>query len=233
MNFSKFSIFYIGVRDVLPLTIPVIPFGIIYGTLGVELGLTSIMTFSMSIIIFAGSSQLAFSQLFVAGASPLIMLGSVAAINSRHFLYGAVLSQYLNKLNFNWRILLSYLMTDQAFSVSSSYLKNNQNKINAHYHMLGSGFTLWLLWQLSTLAGIFLGNIVPEQLGLTFAIPLTFLALIVSELRKLDHIIVIIIAGTSSLVFYNFPYKIYIILSAFIALSVSYLLITRFKEMVK
>ena len=124
-------------------------------------------------------------------------------------------------------------MTDQAFSVSSSYLKNNQNKINAHYHMLGSGFTLWFLWQISTLAGIFLGNIVPEQLGLTFTIPLTFLALIVSELRKPDHIIVILISGISSLGFYNFPYKIYIILSAFIALSVSYLLISRFKEIAK
>ncbi|NCV23979.1 MAG: branched-chain amino acid ABC transporter permease [Proteobacteria bacterium] len=230
---KSIAIFQKGIVDVMPLTIPVVPFGIIYGVIGVEMGLTPFMTFAMSFIIFAGSSQIAFSQLFVAGASPLVMLGSVAAINSRHFLYGAVLSQYFNKLNFNWRILLSYLMTDQAFSVSSSYLKNNQNKINAHYHMLGSGLTLWLLWQISTLAGIFLGNIVPEQLGLTFTIPLTFLALIVSELRKLDHVIVILISGTSSLVFYNYPYKIYIILSAFIALGVSYILITRFKGISK
>jgi len=230
---KSIAIFQKGILDVMPLTIPVIPFGIIYGVVGVEMGLTPLMTFAMSFIIFGGASQIAFCQLFSAGASPLVMLGSVAAINSRHFLYGAVLSQYFNKLNFHWRILLSYLMTDQAFSVSSSYLKNNQSKINAKYHMLGSGFSLWLLWQISTLAGIFLGNIVPEQLGLTFTIPLTFLALIVSELRKLDHIIVIFISGASSLVFYNFPYKIYIILSAFIALSVSYLLITRFKEIVK
>ena len=226
-------IFKKGIVDVMPLTIPVIPFGVIYGVTGVEMGLTPFMTFVMSIIIFGGASQIAFCQLFAAGASPLVMLGSVAAINSRHFLYGAVLCKYFNKLNFYWRVLLSYLMTDQAFSVSSTYLKNNENKINAHYHMLGSGFTLWFLWQISTLVGIFLGNIVPEQLDLTFAIPLTFLALIVSELRKLDNIIVILISGTSSLVFYNFPYKIYIILSAFIALSASYLLITRFKEITK
>ena len=230
---KSITIFQKGIADVMPLTIPVIPFGVIYGVIGVEMGFTPFMTFAMSFIIFAGSSQIAFSQLCVAGASPLVILSSVAAINSRHFLYGAVLSQYLNKLNFNWRILLSYLMTDQAFSVSSSYLKNNQHKINAHYHMLGSGFTLWFLWQISTLAGIFLGNIVPEQLGLTFTIPLTYLALIVSELRKPDHIIVILISGISSLVFYNFPYKIYIILSAFIALGVSYLIITKFKEIAK
>ena len=99
-------IFKKGIVDVMPLTIPVIPFGVIYGVTGVEMGLTPFMTFVMSIIIFGGASQIAFSQLFAAGASPFVMLGSVAAINSRHFLYGAVLSQYFNKLNFNWRVCL-------------------------------------------------------------------------------------------------------------------------------
>ena len=188
------------------------------------------MAFCMSFIIFAGSSQIAFAQLFSAGASPLVMISSVAVINSRHFLYGAVLSQYLNKLNCYWKILLGYLMTDQAFSVSLSYFKKNYKKKNAHFHMLGSGFTLWFLWQLSTLAGIILGNIVPEQLGLTFAIPLTFLSLIISELRKKDHLIVIAVSGLASLALYDFPFKIYIIVSAFLALGVSYILITKFKK---
>jgi predicted branched-subunit amino acid permease len=224
------SIFHKGFLDVLPLTIPVVPFGIIYGVLGTDMGLTPFMTFAMSFIIFAGSSQIAFTQLFFAGASPFVIIGSVAAINSRHLLYGAVLSQSLNKLSVSWRIVLSYLMTDQAFSVSSTYFKKNKNKFNSHFHMLGSGFTLWFLWQISTLAGIFLGNIVPEQLGLTFTIPLTFLALIVGNLRKLDHLIVIMVSGISSLLIYNLPYKIYVIVSAFIALTVSYFLILKFKK---
>ncbi len=224
------SIFHKGFLDVLPLTIPVVPFGIIYGVLGTDMGLTPFMTFAMSFIIFAGSSQIAFTQLFLAGASPFVIIGSVAAINSRHLLYGAVLSQYLNKLSVSWRIVLSYLMTDQAFSVSSTYFKKNKNKFNSHFHMLGSGFTLWFLWQISTLVGIFLGNIVPEQLGLTFTIPLTFLALIVGNLRKLDHLIVIMVSGISSLLIYNLPYKIYVIVSAFIALTVSYFLILKFKK---
>ena len=121
-------------------------------------------------------------------------------------------------------------MTDQAFSVSSFYLKKNKNKFNSHYHLLGSGFTLWFLWQVSTFIGIFLGNIVPEQLGLEFTIPLTFLALIVSELRKMDHLIVIMVSGISSLIIFNLPYKIYVIVSAFIALLVSYFLIINSKK---
>ena len=216
--------------DVIPLTIPVIPFGIIYGVVGVELGLSPLVTFAMSFIIFAGSSQIAFVQLYTAGASPLVMISSVLAINSRHFLYSAVLAQYLNKLNLYWKILLSYLMTDQAFSVSLSYFKKNQKKTFSHYHMLGSGFTLWLLWQISTLSGIVLGNVIPEALGLEFAIPLTFLSLIIAELKKYDHLLIIIISGAISLITYNFPLKVYIILSAFVGLVAAFILTKKYKE---
>ncbi len=227
---KKITVFKKGFMDVIPLTIPVIPFGIIYGVVGVELGLSPLVTFAMSFLIFAGSSQIAFAQLYTAGASPLVMISSVLAINSRHFLYSAVLAQYLNKLNLYWKILLSYLMTDQAFSVSLSYFKKNQKKTFSHYHMLGSGFTLWLLWQISTLLGIVLGNVIPEALGLEFAIPLTFLSLIIAELKKYDHLLIIIISGAISLVTYNFPLKVYIILSAFVGLVAAFILTTKYKE---
>lgn len=227
---KKITVFKKGFMDVIPLTIPVIPFGIIYGVVGVELGLSPLVTFAMSFLIFAGSSQIAFAQLYTAGASPLVMISSVLAINSRHFLYSAVLAQYLNKLNLYWKILLSYLMTDQAFSVSLSYFKKNQKKTFSHYHMLGSGFTLWLLWQISTLLGIVLGNVIPEALGLEFAIPLTFLSLIIAELKKYDHLLIIIISGAISLVTYNFPLKVYIILSAFVGLVAAFILTTKYKK---
>ena len=136
---KKLQILKKGFLDVIPLSIPVIPFGIIYGVIAIEIGLSPLVAFCMSFIIFAGSSQIAFAQLFSAGASPLVMISSVAVINSRHFLYGAVLSQYLNKLNCYWKILLSYLMTDQAFIVSLSYFKNIYKKKDALFILFGLG----------------------------------------------------------------------------------------------
>lgn len=230
---SKIKIFIKGIMDVVPFSIPVVPFGIIYGVIGIEIGLSPILTYVMSFVIFAGSSQIAFVQLYMAGASPLVIVSSVAAINSRHFLYGALLSEYLDKLDFYWKVILSYLMTDQAFSVSHSYFKKNKKMKNNHFHMLGSGFTLWFLWQISTLLGIILGNIIPEEMGLEFTIPLTFLSLIIAELRKIDHLIVIIVSGSTSLFIYNLPFKIYIIISATFALIISYILIKKFKKISK
>ena len=69
--------------------------------------------------------------------------------------------------------------------------------------MLGSGITLWLCWQISTIIGIYLGSVVPDSLGLKFAIPLTFIAIIINELRKLDHLIVMIVSGLAATFFYK------------------------------
>ena len=222
---GKYKIFLKGSCDVLPLMIPVIPFGIIFGAIGIELGFGPYITYATSIIVFSGASQIVILQLLSAGASSFVTIASSSVVSLRHLLYGAVFSEYLNSLSLNWKIVLSYLLTDQAFAVSNEYFKKNNENQFKHYHLLGSGLTLWIIWQVTTIIGIFLGSILPDELGLTFAIPLTFLALLVNYLRKLDHIIIIIVSGVSSIIFFNAPFKSYIILSSVIALFVSIILV--------
>ena len=214
-----------GITDVSPLMIPVVPFGIIYGVIGMELGLSAYMTLGMSIIIFGGASQIVLLQLFSGGASSLVILSSVGAVNARHVLYGAVLSEHLSELKLFWKIILSYVMTDQAFAVSNNYFKKNDKDSNQHYHLLGSGFTCWTIWQISTILGIVLGSVVPEELGLSFTISLTFLALLISDFRKFKNIIVMLVSGLVATIGFNtIPFKAYIIVAALTALIVATLL---------
>ena len=179
----------------------------------------------MSIIIFGGASQIVFLQLLSGGASALIAITSVGVINSRHLLYGAVLSEYLEKLSFIKKLLISYIVVDQGFAESNKFFMKNKTEQYLHYHLIGSGVTLWIFWQLSTLAGIVLGSFVPEELGLKFAIPLTFIAIVVQDFKKLDHVIVMITCGLSSLLFFDAPFKSYIIISPIIALFVAALVL--------
>ena len=214
-----------GITDVSPLMIPVFPFGIIYGVIGMELGIGPYMTLGLSIIIFGGASQIVLLQLFSGGASSLVILSSVGAINSRHLLYGAVLSEYLSTLKFTWKIILSYVMVDQAFAVSNTYFKNNRKNENKHFHLLGAGFTCWTIWQISTILGIVLGSVVPEELGLSFTISLTFLALLINDFRKFKNIIVMSVSGIVATIGFNsIPFKAYIIVAALSALAVAALL---------
>jgi predicted branched-subunit amino acid permease len=226
---NRFKIFLKGITDVSPLMIPVFPFGIIFGVLAIDLGLTPITTIAMSIIIFGGASQIIFLQLFSAGASSLIILGSVGAVNSRHLLYGAVLSEHMSDFKMTWKIIISYFLVDQAFAVTNSYLKKSKDKDRA-FHSFGAGATCWVVWQITTIIGIFLGSIIPEKLGLSFAVPLTFLALIVDDLRKLINVIVIIISGSIATFGYEIiPFKAYVIVAAISGLIIATIL-TKFRE---
>mgnify|MGYP001208512393 FL=1 len=222
MKSSK--IFTKGILDVLPLLIPVVPFGLIIGVIGIELGFSPLMVYISSLIVFSGSAQIVLFQLISGGASPLVTLTSVGVTNSRHLLYGAVLSEYLEDLSNSWKAFLSYFLVDQSFALSHKFFKENRTLENKHFYLLGSGFTLWFVWQISSLFGIFLGSIVPEELGLSFAIPLTFLSLIIHEFRKIDHLIVIFVSGFLAILFYEIPFKAYIIVASLGALIVAWII---------
>ena len=127
---SKFKIFTQGIIDVSPLMIPVVPFGLIFGVLAIDIGFSPLATMGMSLIVFGGASQIILLQLFSGGASSLVIISSVGAVNSRHLLYGAVVSEHVSDLKLIWKIIISYFLIDQAFAVSNEYFKKTKKKIN-------------------------------------------------------------------------------------------------------
>ena len=140
-------------------------------------------------------------------------------------LYGAVFSEYLSHLKLTWKLILSYVLIDQAFAVSNTYFKKNKNNKFKHYHLLGAGFTCWTVWQISTVLGIVLGSVIPEELGLSFTISLTFLALLINDFRKFKNIVVMLVSGVVATIGYNtIPLQAYIIVAALSALLVATLL---------
>ena len=221
---SNFKIFLKGIIDVSPLMIPVVPFGLIFGVLSIEIGFTPLETMGMSIIIFGGASQIILLQLFSGGASSLVIISSVGAVNSRHLLYGAVVSEHLSDLKLIWKIIISYFLVDQAFARSNEYFKRNNDR-NKYFHLIGGGITCWVIWQTTTFLGIVVGSFIPEKLGLSFAVPLTFLALLVNDFRKFINVIVIIVSGLVATLGYNYiPFKAYAIVAGLTGLLVAMIL---------
>ena len=221
---SNFKIFLKGVIDVSPLMIPVVPFGLIFGVLAIDVGFTPLETMCMSLIIFGGASQIVLLQLFSGGASSLVIISSVGAVNSRHLLYGAVVSEHLSDLKLIWKIIISYFLIDQAFARSNEYFKQSKNE-NKYVHLVGGGATCWIIWQSTTFLGIILGAAIPEKLGLSFAIPLTFLALLINDFRKLINVVVIVVSGFVATLGYNLiPFKAYVIVAALIGLLSAFIL---------
>ena len=227
---SNLKIFLKGITDVSPLMIPVVPFGLIFGILSIDIGFSPLATMGMSLIIFGGASQIILLQLFSGGASSLVIISSVGAVNSRHLLYGAVVSEHVSDLKLIWKIIISYFLIDQAFAVSNEYFKKYKEK-NKYFHLIGGGFTCWVVWQITTFLGIILGEAIPEKLGLSFAVPLTFLAILVNDFRKMINVIVILVSGLVAIFGYNYiPYKAYVIVAGLTALITAAILTKYIKK---
>ena len=204
---TPLSAFMLGVRALLPMLLGVAPFGVIYGVVALQSGIPPLAAFLMSSLVFAGSAQFLLSQLVAAGAPALLSVGAVGLINLRHALYSASVAPILHALPRRWKLLLAYLLTDEAYAAAIPHLLAEPKSPLAHWILFGSGFALWAGWQLATLAGVLLGAQLPADLGLDFALPLTFIAIVVPLIDSRARLIAALAAGTVAVLLAGLPYK--------------------------
>jgi 4-azaleucine resistance transporter AzlC len=199
--------FLLGVRALLPMLLGVAPFGVIYGVVALQSGIPPLAAFLMSSLVFAGSAQFLLAQLVGAGAPALLSIGAVGLINLRHALYSASVAPVLHALPRRWKLLLAYLLTDEAYAAAIPHLLTAPQSPVAHWILFGSGFALWAGWQLSTLAGVLIGAQLPADLGLDFALPLTFIAIVVPLIDNRARLITALTAGVVAVLLVTLPFK--------------------------
>jgi branched chain amino acid efflux pump len=216
--------FLTGVRAEVPLLIGVFPFGMIYGALALNAGLSTSAAQMMSSIVFAGSAQFITAQLVHELTPGFVIVLTIAVVNLRHMLYSASLAPYLAGIPTRWKVLLSYLLTDEAYAPTILHYEKEGTTPYAHWFLLGAGFSLWFTWQVSTALGIFLGTAIPESWSLDFALPLTFIAMVVPVLKNQPAIAAALSAGAVALVAYPLPYKLGLILAALVGILIGSLL---------
>jgi len=212
--------FWAGVRAEIPLLIGVFPFGMIYGALALNAGLSNLAAQMMSSLVFAGSAQFITAQLVHDAAPGLVIILTIAVVNLRHMLYSASLAPYLAALSTRWKILLSYLLTDEAYAPSIIHYEKEGPRPFSHWFLLGAGVVLWTNWQISTALGIFLGKAIPDSWSLDFALPLTFIAMVVPVLKNRPMIAAALSAGVVALVVYSLPYRLGLIVAALVGIAV-------------
>ena len=204
---KPFSAFLLGVRALLPMLLGVAPFGVIYGVVALQSGIPPLAAILMSSIVFAGSAQFLLAQLVGAGAPALLSVGAVGLINLRHALYRASVAPILHALPRRWKLLLAYLLTDEAYAAAIPHLLDNPKSPVAHWILFGAGFALWAGWQVSTLIGVLLGAGLPDGLGLDFALPLTFIAIVVPLIDTRAKLVAALLAGGVAVLLAPLPYK--------------------------
>ncbi len=209
-----------GAKDAFPSVIGLIPFGLIVGTASTAAGMDPWLALAMSIIVYAGASQLAAIALMVQSAPTAIVLATVLVVNLRFVMYSASLAPFFRELSTGRKWLLSYGLTDHLFAlVNARFTPDGSHKhVDAYY--IGGAVPTWLTWNTMVAIGIFAGTMVPKQWSLDFAIPLVFLALVFPALTTRTHWITAGVALVAAFFTAGLPMKLGLITAAFVAVAI-------------
>ncbi|GAA6151604.1 AzlC family ABC transporter permease [Pseudoteredinibacter isoporae] len=172
-----------GTLAMTPLSIAVAPWGFLVGAYALEVGLSPLEAQSLSLFVFAGTSQLVALGLMQAQAGFVAIMLTTLLITSRHLLYSMALRDKISPLPARWRYGLGFLLTDELFVHTPS----NDGKPLNQWYALGAGLSFYIAWNLATLLGIVAGSAIPNltELGLEFAVVATFTAMLVPMIRSL------------------------------------------------
>jgi len=207
-----------GATDILPLSLAVLPWGVLFGSLAIQRGFSWFEAQLFSAIIFGGAVQIVTVELMAENTPLLVVLFSAFVISSRHFLYGLALRERLSTHSAAWRVGLGFLLTDELFSLSGTK-KAYQTQFRL-YCALGAGGSFYIAWNIWTALGIFAGTWLPDltQLGLDFAIAATFIALVVPEIKSKSILICVMISALSSIVLSIYGQELALITAAIIGM---------------
>lgn len=216
------SFFWSGVRAGLPFLLVVVPFGLLFGVVATDAGLTPVQTMAFSSVVFAGASQFAALQLMVDDAPFFIVVATALAVNLRMAMYSASLAVWLGDAPLWQRALVAYVNVDQSYAVSvNKYEDQPQLTLPQRTaFFFGAVTPICPMWVAATGLGLWLGDGIPDWMALDFAVPICFLAIIAPMLRTLAHMIAAVTSIILALLLAGLPYNLGLLGAAVLAMIV-------------
>lgn len=213
---STNSAYWKGFRDGIPFLLVVTPFALLFGVVATESGLNLLETMGFSIVVIAGASQFTALQLMNDNAPTLIVILSALAVNLRMAMYSASLTPYVGKAPLWKRAFIAYFMVDQAYAMSivTYETRPEMSVADRVAYYFGVVTPIVPFWYLFTLIGAMVGQSIPPEMALDFAVPITFIAMIGPMLRTLPHIIAAAVSISLALGFAWVPYNLGLMIAA-------------------
>ncbi len=213
-----------GFVDTIPLGIGVTIYGLVYGMLGRQGLLPFWIIPAMSLIVFAGSSQILAVQMMISGASPFSVITTVLVVNLRHVVMSADMSVHVREDSAGKKALAAFFLTDEAYAVSYAHFQREKGSVS---YILGCGLDIYLFWALSGVVGYWFGNLVPPLLepAFEFAMAAAFLSMLVPVVRNWPVLTAVLVSAVTAICGSLWlPGKWYILLSALTGSAAGFLL---------
>jgi predicted branched-subunit amino acid permease len=215
-----------GAREMVPLASGIAAWGLMTGVAMVKSGMSVFEALAMTFLVYAGSSQLAAIPLIVAGAPAWVILATGFCVNLRFVVFSLHLRPYLMHLPRWRRMTHGYLTADMSYALfTRRFAQPGQTLSECHEqeaYLAGNYFVTWSSWMLPSVAGIFLGNLIPSAWGLGFAGVLCLVGILCSLATTRLRMISALLAGAAAVAAYALPLKLNIVVAISVAVLASY-----------
>ncbi|GAB3627464.1 AzlC-like protein [Pandoraea terrae] len=211
--------FAAGFRLISPLLPAIFSWGLVTGVAMSKSILTVPQAIGMSLMVYAGSAQLASLPLFAAKLPLWTILLTVFIINLRFVIFSAALQPHFAYLPLWRRIVLGFLNGDLGFVIfmGQSYPTGFVPGKEATYY--GIAVSNWMVWQVSSILGILLGALVPDNWGLAFAGTLALIPMMVHTISSRSMALAVVLASVIGVLAFDLPYRVNLVLGVFAALA--------------
>jgi len=188
-----------GALATAPFIAGVAPFGMAYAVSALAAGFSPLETVLFSVLACSGSAQMASVGLAAAGSGPVAIVLTALGLSLRHVLYGLSLATWLPRSTQPPTPVLAATVFDEGFGVATREAQNGRGSAG---FLFGANGLLYLTWVAATVAGIVVGQLLPdpEAIGLDVIFPLSFLALLLPMIRTGPDVIVAVAAGAAALI---------------------------------
>jgi len=210
-----------GAVVMLPVALGISAWGLMTGVAMVKSGMSVFEAVAMTLLVYAGSSQLASIPLLVAGAPAWVVLATAFCVNLRFVVFSLHLRPYLIHLP-RWRRLThGYLTADMSYAVFTGRYPQpaatpaEQREQEAY--LTGGYFVTWTAWMVMSLIGVALANIIPQAWGLGFAGVLSLVGILCSMATSRLRVVAAWIAGATAVAAYALPLKMNIVVAIGVA----------------
>ncbi len=194
------SQFLAGARRSVPILISTAPFGLLYGAIAVDQGLSVWQASLMSLTIYAGASQLVGIDLFTKHTAAWLVIFSIFIVNLRHVLYSAAIGRRMERFSGAQKAIAFFFLIDPQFAETERHAEREGGVTFAWY--MGLALPVYTLWNIETVVGAIFGKLIPhpESLGIDFLLPLYFLGLVMGFQMRPLWLPVVAVSGVVSVI---------------------------------
>ena len=193
--------------------------GLVVGIAMVKTGLTVPQALGMTLLVFAGSAQLASLPLIAANAPVWVIFLTALVVNLRFVIFSALLAPHFSNLPWRQRLFLGYVSGDISVALFLQRYPSAAPEVGKLSFLKGLLYPNWIAWQVGSIAGIFLGSTVPSAWGLGFAATLALICIMVPMIHNRAALCGVLVAAAVAVVGAGLPYKLGLLAAVIVGMA--------------